>query len=129
MAKSSNPLTKPRLTPIGFYCIFTMKKLPLFIIACLLVSVTTWAVWKKPEQNPAYPLVQNLTAQSSLPICCSSDGKIIYVSYTINVSYMKKYVTDIVTLPTDVPTHMIGRLWSKIKLINNISNLKKNNFY
>ena len=58
-----------------------MKKLPLFIIACLLVSVTTWAEWKEPEQNPAYPLAKNLIAQSSLPICCSADGKIVYVSY------------------------------------------------
>lgn len=58
-----------------------MKKLPLFIIACLLVSVTTWAGWSKPEQNPNMPLVQNLIAQNSLPICCSANGQIIYVSY------------------------------------------------
>jgi hypothetical protein len=59
-----------------------MKKLPTCLaIVGLLLSVTAWAGWKKPEQNPAYPLVQNLTAQSNLPICCSADGKIIYVSY------------------------------------------------
>lgn len=57
-----------------------MKKLPLFIIACLFVSVTTWAGWKKPEQNPNTQ-VPNLISRSNLPICCSADGKIVYVSY------------------------------------------------
>lgn len=57
-----------------------MKKLSLFIIVCVLVSVTTWAGWSRPEQNPNSQ-VPYLIAKYSLPICCSADGKIIYVSY------------------------------------------------
>jgi hypothetical protein len=58
-----------------------MKKLPICLtIACLLVSVTAWAGWKKPEQNPNTQ-VPNLISRSNLPICCSADGKIVYVSY------------------------------------------------
>ena len=77
-----NSLTKPRLTLIGFYCIYTMKNYPLFITACLLVSVTTWAGWKKP--NPNAKQLKNSNAIFSRlppPIACSADGKTIYMSY------------------------------------------------
>jgi hypothetical protein len=52
-----------------------MKKLPLFIIACLLVSITTWAGWEKP--NPE----NNLLSRVNPTITCSADGKTIYLCY------------------------------------------------
>ena len=56
-----------------------MKKLPLFVIACLLVSVTTWAGWsivteKQYKSNYIF-------ARTPPPIACSADGKIIYLTY------------------------------------------------
>jgi hypothetical protein len=55
-----------------------MKKLPLFIIACLLVSVTTWAGWSQPKLSSQ---TKYLFAKFAPPISCSADGKTIYVSY------------------------------------------------
>ena len=83
---SPNPLTKPRLTPIGFYCNLTMKKLPLFITACLLVSFFSGCdEWKgssktepqpksKPEPQPEKPN----TYTESPSVACSADGKTVY---------------------------------------------------
>jgi len=53
-----------------------MKKLPLFIIACLLVSVTTWAGWSKPN-----PQSKSLYSKVSPSVACSADGKTIYLTY------------------------------------------------
>jgi hypothetical protein len=54
-----------------------MKKLPLFIIACLLVSVTTWAGWGKSN-----PRAKNIFSSVNPTVSCSADGKIIYLVYT-----------------------------------------------
>jgi hypothetical protein len=60
-----------------------MKKLPTCLaIVGLLLSVTAWAGWKKPDPN--LKQVKNTNAIFSRlapPICCSADGKTIYMSY------------------------------------------------
>jgi hypothetical protein len=52
-----------------------MKKIPLFIIACLLVSVTTWAGW-----TIATPRLIAPASKYSPTVSCSADGKIIYLA-------------------------------------------------
>lgn len=85
-----NSLTKPRLTPIGFYCIYTMKKLPLFIIVCILVSLLSgcdeWRSSSKPEPKSKPELqpksqpekLNSETYTRNLSVACSADGKIVY---------------------------------------------------
>ena len=56
-----------------------MKKLPLFIIACLLVSVTTWAEWTQPTLA-----LKTIVTKGTPTISCSADGKIIYLAVNDN---------------------------------------------
>jgi len=98
-----NSLTKPRLTPIGFYCIYTMKKLPLVIIACLLVSVAAWAGWSKPN-----PQSKNLYSRVSPSVSCSSDGKTVYLIYNSFVTEQVGYGAIIMYKSTDG-----GETWSE----------------
>jgi len=58
-----------------------MKKLPLLITVCLLVSVIAWAEWIKPD-----PKSSNIYSKVSPSIACSADGKIIYLTYNSFVS-------------------------------------------
>jgi hypothetical protein len=53
-----------------------MKKLLLFIIPCLLVSVTAWAGWSKPN-----PQSKQLYSKLTPSVCCSADGKTVYLTY------------------------------------------------
>ena len=56
-----------------------MKKLSLFIIACLLISVTTWAGWSNVTDKQFKS--NYIFARTAPPIACSADGKIIYLTY------------------------------------------------
>ena len=58
-----------------------MKKLPLFITVCLLVSVTAWAGWSLSPSS-----LKTINTLGGVPtISCSADGQIIYLAINDNV--------------------------------------------